>query len=82
MWPSLRMTTREHTCSTTSSTCELKTTILPSAASERTNAFSTRAALTSRPENGSSRMTMRGLWSTAAAIRIFCRMPFEYDDSV
>src|SRR6185295_10797618 len=82
MRPSLRITTREHTCSTTSSTCELKTTIFPSAAIARTNALSTRAAVTSSPENGSSRMTMRGLWRTAAAIRIFCRMPLEYDESV
>ena len=33
------MTTREQTCSTTSSTCELNTTILPSAAIERTKRF-------------------------------------------
>src|SRR4029079_19268236 len=33
MCPSFRMTTREQTCSTTSRTCELNTTILPSAAS-------------------------------------------------
>ena len=57
----LQMTTREQTCSTTSRTCELKTMILPSAARPRTNAFRTRAALTSSPENGSSSTTIRGL---------------------
>ena len=34
--------------------------------------------VTSRPESGSSKMTICGLCRSAAEIRIFCRMPFEY----
>jgi hypothetical protein len=43
---------------------------------------SSRPYLPDKIENGSSRTTRRGLCKTAAAVRIFCRMPLEYDDSV
>jgi len=45
-------------------------------------ARSTSAVPTSRPDTGSSRMISRGLWMRAAESRIFCRMPFEKEDSV
>ncbi len=43
----------------------------------RMSCLRTRVAPTSRPEEGSSRMTISGSCSSTAAIRIFWRMPFE-----
>ena len=49
---------------------------LPRAIS-RSSVRSTRAVVTSSPENGSSKISTRGLWIRAPEIRIFCRMPLE-----
>src|SRR5579884_480501 len=81
MRPRCRITTREQTFSTISSTCELNRTVLPVSASDRIRLRRTMVATASRPENGSSRITSSGSCSSAAPIRIFCRMPLEYDDS-
>ena len=35
---------------------------------------------TSRPENGSSSRMRSGLCRSAAAMSIFCRMPFKYPE--
>src|ERR1035441_533070 len=75
--PLWRITTRWQTFSTTSSTCELNSTVLPEAASDRIRLRSTRPACTSSPEKGSSRMISSGSWRIAAQIRIFWRMPLE-----
>ena len=54
---------------------------LPASASARTRLRSINVEATSRPEHGSSRTTIAGSCSSAAAISTFCRMPFENDDS-
>ena len=83
MGPSFRITTREQTCSTTSRTCELKTTILPGVGKP---IALKRLQHTCRAHVEAGKRLVeddeRGLCSTAAAMRIFCRIPFRYADSV
>src|SRR5207249_838168 len=72
-----RMTARVQTFSTMSKRCVLKRIIRPCAANIVMSERKSRLALTSRPENGSSRTSRSGLWSSAAASSTRCRMPFE-----
>ena len=51
--------------------------VFPSAASAAIRSLIMIAAFTSSPDSGSSSRISSGLCNSAAAMRIFCRMPFE-----
>src|ERR1039458_7773139 len=70
--------TRLQTFSTTSSTCELYRMVFPADAKAAIRSLIMMDAFTSSPESGSSSRMRSGSWRSAAAIRIFWRMPLEY----
>ena len=64
--------------STSSSRCDEKITVRPSSATVRTMASRmSRCTATSRPEEGSSRISSSGRWATAAIRPAWARMPFD-----
>src|SRR6185369_3771004 len=78
MRPFDKMTTREHSFSTMSKRCVLNNTMRSPAANRRSSVRNSRLAVTSRPENGSSRTRRSGLCINAAANSTRWRIPFEY----
>lgn len=64
--PRWRMTTREHTRSTVSSSCELDRVVLPREASSQISWRKTTLVATSRPEKGSLSSSRSGLCNKAA----------------
>src|ERR1022692_1227541 len=70
--------TRLQTFSTTSSTCELYRMVFPADAKAAIRSLIMMDAFTSSPESGSSSRMRSGSWRSAAAMRIFWRMPLEY----
>src|ERR1017187_222264 len=70
--------TRLQTFSTTSSTGELYRMVFPADAKAAIRSLIMMDAFTSSPERGSSSRMRSGSWRSAAAMRIFWRMPLEY----
>lgn len=75
--PPAMMTRSSHRRSTTSSWCEENSTAVPSAARACSTAATTSTASGSSPENGSSRMSTFGSWTSAAAICARCWLPSD-----
>ena len=67
-----------HRRSTTSSTCEVRNTVMRRVATSfRSSSRSSRVATASTPSNGSSRNRSRGSWMSAHDSASFFRMPCE-----
>ena len=77
MRPAAMTATQSHRDSTSSITCEEKTTVAPEPVYRSSTPRMVCAETGSTPSKGSSRNSTSGLWSRAVASPIFFRIPVE-----
>ena len=80
--PRAMITTSSHTSSTRSSWWLLKTTPAPAAACSRTTSVMVAMPIGSSPENGSSRTSSSGSWTSAVASWTRCWLPCDSSSSL